>query len=202
MGLSTAHSLANVASQVDNNRLAPRNIKGADSGTGERLARFILDDCCTYPGSGSRRPYLYLTGDKNADVLQTILSAGGLQVDNLAVYETTLSPKFSAGLSDHLSAYSSGVYLLFWSGIARPHSQEQGIPTGGLYSLRLRPPSSQLLSSELILTFRLEVAIHFIRSHHNLIFMSPRLGPQPRPFFVIPWVFVSTPLPQDPHRSN
>ena len=53
--------------------LAPKDIRGgAESGTSEKLAHFILQDL---PPSNEPRQLLYLTGDKNRDVLPSILSS-------------------------------------------------------------------------------------------------------------------------------
>ena len=74
-----------------------QNIIGEGSGTGEALAKVIIDD------QGSRAtnlPLLYLTGDKNKDTLPTLVQAAGHDLEPLQVYCTRGSPKFSAGVRE------------------------------------------------------------------------------------------------------
>lgn len=61
---------------------------GADAGTAERLAVFILAEGC------QGRQMLYLTGDKNRETLPGMLSAGGVALETLDVYRTTGSSSF------------------------------------------------------------------------------------------------------------
>lgn len=74
-----------------------QNIIGEGSGTGEALAKVIIDD------QGSRTtklPLLYLTGDKNKDTLPTLVKAAGLDLEPLQVYGTRGSPNFSTGVTE------------------------------------------------------------------------------------------------------
>ncbi|KZP27996.1 tetrapyrrole biosynthesis, uroporphyrinogen III synthase [Athelia psychrophila] len=75
----------------------PRIIRGgAQTGTSERLARFILDDL---PRDTRTKPILlYLTGDKNRDTLPNILAEGGVEIQPLKVYETRGSSTFAEDL--------------------------------------------------------------------------------------------------------
>ena len=69
--------------------LAPGVVRGgAEAGTAERLAGFILGEGC------EGRRMLYLTGDKNRETLPGMLSAGGVALETLAVYGTTGSSSF------------------------------------------------------------------------------------------------------------
>ena len=76
---------------------SPQNIIGEGSGTGEALAKVIIDD------QGSRAtnlPLLYLTGDKNKDTLPTLVQAAGLELEPLQVYGTRGSLNFSTGVRE------------------------------------------------------------------------------------------------------
>jgi uroporphyrinogen-III synthase len=76
---------------------SPRDIRGgSETGTAERLAKFILKDL---PSDATSRKLLYLTGDKNRDTLPRILESGGVQLDTLHVYATQGSSAFSHDLS-------------------------------------------------------------------------------------------------------
>ena len=74
-----------------------QNIIGEGSGTGEALAKVIIDD---QGGRATKLPLLYLTGDKNKDTLPTLAQAAGLDLEPLQVYGTRGSPKFSAGVGE------------------------------------------------------------------------------------------------------
>lgn len=76
---------------------SPQNIKGEGSGTGEALARVIIDD---QHGRAPKLPLLYLTGDKNRDTLPTLVQAAGLELAPLQVYATRGSPSFSARVKE------------------------------------------------------------------------------------------------------
>ena len=95
--------------------LVPKDIRGgSESGTGDRLARFILDDL---PKTGTKK-LLYLTGDKNKDTIPRILIDGGLELDSLKVYETHGSPNFLKDLGTVVkspSGASSVIYTPFFS---------------------------------------------------------------------------------------
>ena len=69
-----------------------QNIIGEGSGTGEALAKVLIDDQL---GRGSQLPLLYLTGDKNRDTLPSLVQAAGLDLEPLQVYATRGSPSFS-----------------------------------------------------------------------------------------------------------
>ncbi|KAF9007040.1 tetrapyrrole biosynthesis, uroporphyrinogen III synthase [Cyathus striatus] len=65
------------------------DIRGESSGTGEKLAKFIVDD--------PSRPHgrlLYLTGDKNRDTVPKILGDAGVEFVELRVYATQGSGRF------------------------------------------------------------------------------------------------------------
>lgn len=72
-----------------------QNIIGEGSGTGEALAKVIIDD---QGGRATKLPLLYLTGDKNKDTLPTLVQAAGFDLEPLQVYNTRGSPNFSAGV--------------------------------------------------------------------------------------------------------
>ena len=73
-----------------------RNIIGEGSGTGEALAKVIIDD--QRSRASGVLPLLYLTGDKNRDTLPTLIKAAGFELEPLQVYATRGSPSFSAGI--------------------------------------------------------------------------------------------------------
>jgi uroporphyrinogen-III synthase len=74
-----------------------QNIIGEGSGTGETLAKVIIND---QRGQTSKLPLLYLTGDKNRDALPTLVQAAGLDIEPLQVYATRGSPGFSTGVRE------------------------------------------------------------------------------------------------------
>ncbi|KAF7980455.1 hypothetical protein HWV62_38316 [Athelia sp. TMB] len=71
---------------------------GAQTGTSESLARFILDDLPQ--DKAAKRTLLYLTGDKNRDTLPAILAEGNIDLHSLKVYETRGSSNFAGDLKD------------------------------------------------------------------------------------------------------
>ncbi|KAF8555183.1 tetrapyrrole biosynthesis, uroporphyrinogen III synthase [Imleria badia] len=75
---------------------------GAEAGTAERLARFILEE------GGEGRRLLYLTGDKNRETLPEMLSAGGVALETLEVYGTTGSSTFREDLRAALARAPAG----------------------------------------------------------------------------------------------
>lgn len=105
VGDATAAALAAIQEIPASHGLPPRDIRGsAATGTSEKLAHFILND------SGDSKPtLLYLTGDKNRDVLPNILKDGGLALENLQVYATTGSSHFESDLQDALSTRPQGM---------------------------------------------------------------------------------------------
>lgn len=75
---------------------AEANVRGgAEAGTGERLAAFILKDL---GDDGLGRNMLYLTGDKNRETLPELLAGGGVTLETVEVYRTTGSSTFRADL--------------------------------------------------------------------------------------------------------
>ena len=70
VGNATAKSLRSMRDLFGDTVLVPKDIRGgSESGTGDRLARFILDNI---PRTGTKK-LLYLTGDKNKDTIPCIL---------------------------------------------------------------------------------------------------------------------------------
>ena len=74
-----------------------QNIIGEGSGTGEALAKVIIDDQLART---SKLPLLYLTGDKNRDTLPSLVQAAGLELEPLEVYSTRGSPIFSTEVKE------------------------------------------------------------------------------------------------------
>ena len=77
---------------------SPQNIIGEGSGTGEALAKAIIQDQANR--EAAKPPLLYLTGDKNRDTLPTLLKAAGLHLEPLQVYATRGSPDFATGVGE------------------------------------------------------------------------------------------------------
>lgn len=80
-----------------------QNIIGEGSGTGEALAKVVIDD---QGGRATKLPLLYLTGDKNRDTLPTLIRAAGLDLEPLQVYSTRGSPSFSKGVEELFRRHS------------------------------------------------------------------------------------------------
>lgn len=78
---------------------------GAESGTSEKLARFILEDL---PTDNRPRKLLYLTGDKNRDVLPNMLREGNVELQSLQVYATQGSSSFPSDLQKVIDASNPG----------------------------------------------------------------------------------------------
>lgn len=105
VGEATTAALADIRTVAGATRLAPANIRGgAESGTSEKLAHYILQDL---PAT-SMRKLLYLTGDKNRDVLPKILRDGGIELQTLQVYATQGSSTFAADLTQTIRSVTSG----------------------------------------------------------------------------------------------
>lgn len=102
VGAATASTLTSIASSFPTSPYVPRDIRGTESGTAEKLARFIISDVSE---SGSKR-LLYLTGDKNRDTLPKVLSEARLHLDNLQVYATQGSSRFEENLQTALGHVS------------------------------------------------------------------------------------------------
>ncbi|KAI0641004.1 tetrapyrrole biosynthesis uroporphyrinogen III synthase [Trametes meyenii] len=98
VGAATATALQAIQTAYPASPHVPRDIRGgAESGTAEKLAHFIVSDLAEAGLSSSRR-LLYLTGDKNRDTLPKILGDGGLELESLQVYATQGSSRFEEEL--------------------------------------------------------------------------------------------------------
>lgn len=100
VGKSTAAALRDIQSLYPHSPFVPKDIRGEGSGTGESLAHFILDNL---HGMIPDEPMLFLTGDKNRDVLPKILENGGVKLKYEQVYETKGSTTFALDLEDVLA---------------------------------------------------------------------------------------------------
>ncbi|OCH84534.1 tetrapyrrole biosynthesis uroporphyrinogen III synthase [Obba rivulosa] len=106
VGEATAKVLSEIYDAFPGSPYTPRDIRGAaESGTSERLAKFILEDL--KDASGSKK-LLYLTGDKNRDTLPNILAGGGFSLESLQVYESQGSSRFAEDLRQVLTSKPSG----------------------------------------------------------------------------------------------
>ena len=108
VGEATATALADLARQYNDSYYVTRNVLGgAESGTAEKLAHYILDH---HPLNQDSHPtFLYLTGDKNRDTLPTVLASGGITLRTLQVYETRGSSTFAKDLENTLSKDTLGM---------------------------------------------------------------------------------------------
>ena len=105
VGQATASALSAIRTTSPTSLHAPHDVRGgAESGTAEKLAHFIVSDLS---GSAHRR-LLYLTGDKNRDTLPNILQGGGIQLQPLQVYATQGSSTFGTDLKQAISQVTSG----------------------------------------------------------------------------------------------
>lgn len=105
VGEATATALREIQGVADGSPFVPTDIRGGgESGTSEKLAHFILQDL---PPSDKPRLLLYLTGDKNRDVLPSILRDGGVELQALQVYATQGSSHFASDLERAIDASPS-----------------------------------------------------------------------------------------------
>ncbi|KAJ6544758.1 tetrapyrrole biosynthesis, uroporphyrinogen III synthase [Mycena vulgaris] len=123
VGKSTASSLNAIRSAHPHSPFAPTDIRGESSGTSGQLARFILADLELSPPS-KRRPFLYLTGDKNRDTLPDILRDGNVELTPLQVYETQGSSRFAEDLRLALESSSTEELTRWWIVFFAPSSAE------------------------------------------------------------------------------
>ena len=99
VGQATASALSAIRTSFPTSPHAPHDIRGgAESGTAEKLAHFIVSDL----SSSTHRRLLYLTGDKNRDTLPSILAQAGFELDSLQVYATQGSSRFGEDLKNAL----------------------------------------------------------------------------------------------------
>ncbi|KAA1475986.1 tetrapyrrole biosynthesis, uroporphyrinogen III synthase [Dentipellis sp. KUC8613] len=99
VGPATASFLTSIASThahaPAHARLCPADIRGgAETGTAELLARFILHDVA----APAQARLLYLTGDKNRETLPAMLEQGGVALRALQVYATRGAAGFEGAL--------------------------------------------------------------------------------------------------------
>lgn len=95
VGTTTGNALRNMP--VSPFTPCSQNIIGEGSGTGEGLARVIIED---QRGRAHKHPLLYLTGDKNRDTLPALIQGAGLDLEPLQVYATRGSPDFSTEVNE------------------------------------------------------------------------------------------------------
>lgn len=131
---------------------------GAEAGTSEALAQFILShfaetdnasvisEASGATGHSARKKrgakLLHLTGDKNRETLGKILADGGIEVDAVQVYETRGSPSFGPALKSAISSNSKGVsmhpriaYRVFLTSLAKSWWIVFFAPSGADYTL-------------------------------------------------------------------
>ncbi|KAI0655687.1 tetrapyrrole biosynthesis uroporphyrinogen III synthase [Cubamyces menziesii] len=129
VGAATASALSTIRTAFPTSPYAPHNIRGgAESGTAEKLAKFILTDLPEAPPSASRT-LLYLTGDKNRDTLPKILGEGGLKLESLQVYATQGSSTFEEDLKAALGELSAESGERWWIVYFAPSAANAVAPT-------------------------------------------------------------------------
>lgn len=103
VGQGTASALSEIREAYGSTKFTPEIFRGAPSGTGEKLAQFIL-------GQPQERPkkLLYLTGDKNRDTVPRILEEAGIELRSLKVYETQGSTSFEQDLTKAMASVPPG----------------------------------------------------------------------------------------------
>jgi uroporphyrinogen-III synthase len=86
--------------------IPPSRILGADSGTGEALARFIVSNHDTHHDGdyGIQPSFLLLTGDKNRDTISVILTEAGFNFRKLQVYGTTATSNLDTNMASAMEA--------------------------------------------------------------------------------------------------
>lgn len=134
VGPTTAENLRNVASKHEVPRsLSPSIVRGgSETGSGEKLAHFIINDLTGHSDkSPPTLPLLYLTGDKTADTIPRLLDSVGLSVQPCQVYETRASTTFDSdftALLDKATRKPSSPCTLPFSGTyihARPSAADR-----------------------------------------------------------------------------
>ncbi|OSD03820.1 tetrapyrrole biosynthesis uroporphyrinogen III synthase [Trametes coccinea BRFM310] len=129
VGAATATALSSIGSAYPSSPHAPHDIRGgAESGTAEKLAHFILADLARSP-TRHGKTLLYLTGDKNRDTLPRILSEGGLELESLQVYATQGSSTFDADLQDRLRETAPDPAEQWWIVYFAPSAAKSVSPT-------------------------------------------------------------------------
>ncbi|TFK37545.1 tetrapyrrole biosynthesis, uroporphyrinogen III synthase [Crucibulum laeve] len=116
VGQGTGSALSELAESYASIGFKPTNIRGEDAGTGERLARFIVEDYSTRDNK-----LFYLTGDKNRDTIPKILKEGGVDFQSLQVYNTQGSSHFESNLEN---AIASAVSKDWWIAYFAPSAAE------------------------------------------------------------------------------
>ncbi|KAI9061860.1 tetrapyrrole biosynthesis uroporphyrinogen III synthase [Trametes sanguinea] len=129
VGAATASALSSIGTEYPSSPYAPHDIRGgAESGTAEKLAHFIVADVARSPAQGSRT-LLYLTGDKNRDTLPKILGEGGLELESLQVYATQGSTTFEADLQHKLNESAPDTAGPWWIVYFAPSAAKSVSPT-------------------------------------------------------------------------
>ncbi|KAK4236939.1 tetrapyrrole biosynthesis, uroporphyrinogen III synthase [Achaetomium macrosporum] len=84
-------------------QVPPLQVFGEHTGTGEKLAPFILEHYGEwYRDRKSKPPLLFLVGDKRRDIIPRILTEAGWRVDEVVVYGTGESKSFKDGFARRL----------------------------------------------------------------------------------------------------
>jgi uroporphyrinogen-III synthase len=132
----------------------PANIIGRESGSGEALAKVILEDYSARP-----KPLLFLAGETRRDVIPKTLSstdiaeASRIAVDELVVYETTVDQGFGQEFEKAIKETDG---MTRWIVLFSPAGADvairvlgQYLPTGGSFLAVIGPTTAHHLEMEL-----------------------------------------------------
>ncbi|KAI9735886.1 MAG: hypothetical protein M1834_001351 [Cirrosporium novae-zelandiae] len=96
VGPATSRALGALQEQY----LPLSQVRGAETGNGEKLAYYILDNYNTIQEDGTKLPLMFVVGEQRRDIIpKTLMSeslpaADRIQVDELVVYETGVMESF------------------------------------------------------------------------------------------------------------
>jgi len=97
VGETTASSVEKLRTSLPSHLLPTDVLGGAESGTSEALANFIIARAA--PSKKNRVKLLYLTGDKNRDTLPNMLTEKGIELDSAQTYETKCCDQFASNMA-------------------------------------------------------------------------------------------------------
>ncbi|KZT54736.1 tetrapyrrole biosynthesis, uroporphyrinogen III synthase [Calocera cornea HHB12733] len=130
VGPKTAEQMRSMATAHDfEPSLCPSIVLGDEaSGTGERLAHFLVEDVAKRGKPHPSQSMLYLTGDKVSDKIRSILVQAGILVTSLQVYETRSSSTFESDLNVLLRTFADDEELS-WVTFFSPSGARTALPS-------------------------------------------------------------------------
>ncbi|KZO97652.1 tetrapyrrole biosynthesis, uroporphyrinogen III synthase [Calocera viscosa TUFC12733] len=130
VGPKTAQQMRSMAAEHHLDlHLCPKTVLGDEaSGTGERLAHYIVDDLRKRENRQTPEPsLLYLTGDKVLPTTPNILRQAGISITSLKVYEARTSSTFESDLTH--TANSLKDEALSWIAFFSPYGVSVALPS-------------------------------------------------------------------------